>query len=644
MSASTPTSGTSRPAATSRDVVLARHPIVPAALVAVLVVAVAPALRTLYPILFEIGEDWSYQGVAGVGALLYASPVLAVTTARMRPAPALWSGSVLALAALAVAAEGQPVTRGAAGLATVLALVGVTVVGMRLVAAGVPRIVLLAGVLVGMAVDTALRGVLLTWDITWRHSALTAVVVVVLAAAAFVLVFVIARQVDVEPADGGALPLVPVLGFGGFLALQLLFLQSPAFAASQSGAQLWAAVALVLVGDALALVALLAADGAASSPPLLVGAAAVALVGTAVLPESSGAAALLLLVVVQVAATLMVAASLLREQRPPSRSASWGGPLRAAGAALVVLVVVFLWQFYVIMPLPVPRWTIPVVGAALLAAGAFGGSASLVRPATLGRLVVVGAATALGLALVVPVGMAATAGAADERSATGGAVRVMTYNIRSGVDVEGQLRPDAIASVIRTYDPDVVVLQEVGRGWTVHAGVDVLAYLRTELGMAAVYQGAADPQFGNAVLSRLPMALVSSGEVPYVGGQHRSYLAVRVDVSGQPLLVVGAHLEDRSADQIDALRHVMGSTQPAVIAGDFNLHPDEPEVSALAGYTDVVAATGDRCRPTSAEPVRACDRPDWIMVTDDVSVKAVTIGSEPASDHLPLIADLGMPS
>ncbi len=45
-----------------------------------------------------------------------------------------------------------------------------------------------------------------------------------------------------------------------------------------------------------------------------------------------------------------------------------------------------------------------------------------------------------------------------------------------------------------------------------------------------------------------------------------------------------------------------------------------------------------RCRSTSAQPTRPCDRPDWILVTDDITVDQVQIGTLPASDHLPLIA------
>ena len=151
---------------------------------------------------------------------------------------------------------------------------------------------------------------------------------------------------------------------------------------------------------------------------------------------------------------------------------------------------------------------------------------------SLRRLVAAPAALAVVLAVVVPAGLWLARPAIEDTAGAAGTLRVLTYNIRSGVDPDGQMRPDAIADVIGSYDPDVVVLQEVGRGWPVHAGTDVQSYLESELGLASVYRGAADEQFGNVILSRLPMTTVSTGYLPDVGGQRRSYVAVNVDVGG----------------------------------------------------------------------------------------------------------------
>ncbi len=67
-----------------------------------------------------------------------------------------------------------------------------------------------------------------------------------------------------------------------------------------------------------------------------------------------------------------------------------------------------------------------------------------------------------------------------------------------------------------------------------------------------------------------------------------------------------------------------------------NIAPGDPEIALFtdAGLVDVVGATGDECRTTSAEPTSDCDRPDWVFITPDVGIERLRIGSGGASDHL----------
>jgi endonuclease/exonuclease/phosphatase family metal-dependent hydrolase len=125
--------------------------------------------------------------------------------------------------------------------------------------------------------------------------------------------------------------------------------------------------------------------------------------------------------------------------------------------------------------------------------------------------------------------------------------------------------------------------------------------------------------------------------------QRRSYVAIGVNVADGPLVVVDAHLEGGSAEQIDALLDAWGGAVPAAVAGDMNMKlTDEAEVSLFtdAGLTDVESATGDPCRTTSAEPTSTCDRPSWIFVTEGIEIDSFRIGPPSASDHLPLYLTL----
>jgi endonuclease/exonuclease/phosphatase family metal-dependent hydrolase len=618
------------------------QPVLPLVLVALLVVAVAPVLRTLYPILYVIGEDWSYPGVGAVAMVLYCAPLLAALAWRAGPRAGVIAGvALVAVGSVAVVAA-DPISRWAAGAATVLVLAGATLVLDRLAAAGVARHWLFAAFVVGLTLDTAIRGATHTWDLVWRPGTAWSLVAVVPAIATLVVGWLVVARLEAPARTSGA-RFSAVFGLGGVIALQVLFLQSPGFVAAVAAVPFWLGVLVVLVGDAVALAALAVAPRVLASRVLgLVVALAVA-IAAVVVSVVTGPALVAAVIVAQGAVALAMGVAFLGEVREPAKAHPVAGPAKAAAAATFALLVIFLWQFYIDTALPFPRWVIALVAALAVVAAVLRASSPATVPLPdpgLRRTLAALTAGALGLAVVVPAGLWLTTSSASVTTASDPTVRVMTYNIRSAADVDGQIRPDVIADVIRSYDPDVVVLQEVGRGWAIHAGTDVSGYLENDLGLNALFVGSADDQFGNVVLSKLPMTTVGTGVLPDVGGQRRTYVAVQIDVAGRPLLVVGSHLEDRSAPQIQALRAVVGTTTPAVIAGDLNLHPDEPEVAELEGLIDVVEATGDRCRATSAEPVRPCDRPDWILLTPGAEVSTIAIGTVPASDHLPLVANL----
>ena len=168
--------------------------------------------------------------------------------------------------------------------------------------------------------------------------------------------------------------------------------------------------------------------------------------------------------------------------------------------------------------------------------------------------------------------------------------------------------------------------------------------LERNLGMDYSYVPAADGQFGNAILSRLPITEVDSGPLPTDGVQERGYAIVRVEVPSDHLTVAVAHTHSRSTVQVAALLEAVDADSRLVIAGDMNIAPDDPEVAMFtdAGLLDAVGATGDPCRTTSAEPTSGCDRPDWVFITPDIGINGLRIGTGGASDHLPIHVTLQM--
>ena len=180
MSASVPTTSPYQPVPARPRSILGPGSAMSVALVALLVVTIAPVLRVLYPILYVIGEDWSYPRVGAIGLLLYCAPLAAATVAKLRPAAGLRAGVIACVVAVVLVQAAHPITRWAAGAATVLTLAGVTAVLLRLSGGGVARVALFVGLVLGLALDTAVRGVLRTWDLTWRPGVLPALAMAVL--------------------------------------------------------------------------------------------------------------------------------------------------------------------------------------------------------------------------------------------------------------------------------------------------------------------------------------------------------------------------------------------------------------------------------------------------------------------------------
>ncbi len=596
-------------------------------LVAGMVVLLAQSVRPLLTLVYEVGEDSGYGPATGGVALAFALPLLVATVGtRLRAraeliGAAAASGAFLAL----VLVDPIPLWLGAAAAAVAIAGVILVVSGLHL-GTGVPHW-LAIGLLVGLVADTALRASFRTWDLAWQHGGPARVTALVIVAC----VLGLARAAGRTPTEWGTgrdshRPRTLAV-LGPYLMLQLVCLQNPAFVASQGRLAFPTAVAVVLAGDLLVLVLLAVAPPVGRSA--LVASSLAAVVLAAMLPAVEGLAVVPLVLVMQIVVSLALARALAAA--PLALVTLARVATGAVAAAEAFLLLVLLWQLDIISPLPFPRAVLPALAVVLVALPALGPSAALPRRVAMPRaLVVAVAASTFG----VPAGLWLDEPARTQLAA-GDQVRLVSYNVRGSVTTAGQLRPDLVAAEIASSDPDIVVLQEVGRGMPVHGTLDLLAFLEDRLEMAVLYEPAADGQLGNAILSRWPMTEMGGGRLPHAGTQARSYILARIEVGDQDLTVLATHLQ-RSAEQIEAVLRSVGGLTPAIVAGDLNVDPGDELLSAFGRYVDVVDASGDACRTTSAEPTAACDRPDWVFVTPDLEVSALRIGTSRASDHLPI--------
>lgn len=226
-------------------------------------------------------------------------------------------------------------------------------------------------------------------------------------------------------------------------------------------------------------------------------------------------------------------------------------------------------------------------------------------------------------------------------------LRVVAYNIKHGLGMDGQVDLARVARVLGALDADVITLQEVDDGAERTHGVDQARVVGDLLGMRAFHGPFRDFQggrYGMAVLTRLPVLHVENHAIPPGPEGALSVLEVRVGLGRRAISVVGIHFyrspEERLV-QADSVTSYFGETEhPVVLAGDFNSRRGDLVLRRLREDWLVLPKDG----PPETFPADAPDREiDFVMVRPAEGFEVVEhrVVDEPvASDHRPLLAVL----
>jgi endonuclease/exonuclease/phosphatase family metal-dependent hydrolase len=221
---------------------------------------------------------------------------------------------------------------------------------------------------------------------------------------------------------------------------------------------------------------------------------------------------------------------------------------------------------------------------------------------------------------------------------------VLTYNVHGQRDDRA-----ALASVVRTSAPDIVIVQEAPRRLRWRTKCAELAH---SWGM--VYAAGGLPALGNLIVTtqRIRVHETWCLRYPLTPGRHLRGAAFAkcsiTGASGQELrfVVAGTHLATDDAErprQAQAFKDAVAATADPIIVGlDANEMPGAPSWQIVSdGLVDVAADRGDE-RPTfpSARPTRRLDAvfvdPRWTVTAYDVISTEAAVA---ASDHLPVIVD-----
>jgi len=230
---------------------------------------------------------------------------------------------------------------------------------------------------------------------------------------------------------------------------------------------------------------------------------------------------------------------------------------------------------------------------------------------------------------------------------------LVSYNVHSGIGTDGRFDLRRVGEVLQEIGPDIAALQEVGDylgKTTEHQHPEVLAQmlgLQLAYGPNVVRDGR---RYGNAILSRLPIARSHNYDLSVKGHEPRGALRCDLELpGGKRLHVFCLHLglrprERREQESLlltaDIIRDAV-RPDPLVVCGDFNTWGNGP-LPALTRR-----AIRDAAHLLQAHHLRTYHsrlpfmRLDRVMVDDQVRPLHLATHRSPrarlASDHLPLV-------
>ena len=233
--------------------------------------------------------------------------------------------------------------------------------------------------------------------------------------------------------------------------------------------------------------------------------------------------------------------------------------------------------------------------------------------------------------------------------------RIMSYNLHSGIGMDGRVDYDRLSDVIAGAGADLAALQEVAIDHPKSPGADPLRIMGEKLGRKWIFGkvfSAGVPgrlyDYGLGVLSRWNMAMEEVLPLPCPAGvEPRIALIVRIEAP-VPFYFICTHLSYGMTPEFDGIRLEQIAAirkrvkdkgyLPAVLAGDFNA---TPETSCLQSLKEEwTAADGNEPTYPSAAPSLKID---YIAFTPQnaFSCRSFRVVEETlASDHRPVAAEL----
>jgi len=243
-------------------------------------------------------------------------------------------------------------------------------------------------------------------------------------------------------------------------------------------------------------------------------------------------------------------------------------------------------------------------------------------------------------------------------------LRVATYNVHGCVGMDRRRSEARIAEVIAQLSVDIVGLQELDLSRPRSAGVDQTGMIAEQLGWHSHFHPAMrrdNEHYGNAVLSRYPLTFRRAAELPgtapFFCRESRAAIEMDVETNLGAVHIINTHLGLGWRERLlqaqlftSAEWHAaIAGDAPLILLGDFNSLPGSRPYRALTRYLRDVRELVRATRPIRTFPTWfPALAVDHIFVNAALQPLSLTVHRSTvariASDHFPLIAELGLSS
>lgn len=503
------------------------------------------------------------------------------------------------------------------------------------------RIAVLLGIVGSIVVHAALG----TTDLVWRAGIGTWAVVAVLLAGLAVAARD-ARSV-LDPDAGAAGAAWPWWTMGPVVLLLSVLTAPPGRLVAATTWPSSVAIGSLVAAHGLAIAA---AIGARWLGPAVAGSTGAGLVlfGTAGSLQAGSLLAVTAQLLLAIGAGLIVGSLARLDVQVPIRRRA----VAAAGLPLGLVAVGFAYYAGYDLVLPFPRRAVLLATSAVVAgAGLYTATVEL-RPALRERgiarqLIAVTAATAVTAGAAAAL-VASPGPSMPQTASRGEPIDVAVYNVHMGFDPQGRMSLARIGQTLHDRSPDIVVLNEVDRGWLTTGSREPLRILQDQLDMPYVFAPAADEIWGNAVFSRYPITEVSIERLPRgEDAMARNQLIVIMEVEPERRLALIAthlsHVDSQGDTRLPQARAVAGTLArlqergvPVLVAGDLNAEPDAAELATFGDIARSAVPPGTPTYPSGDPEVQI----DHLLITEEFEVMDAEVAHVGASDHLPIFARL----